>query len=174
MKKVSLTRQATAMTLLANVCETGNTSRPRQDARRIAMRVSECVECEAFPCADVKHNCYVVPGINLKPEAVSIVMVSESSPENPDDYYYAKGNPLFQQTTVQAFNDAGCNVASVKDIVARGVYLTTAVKCGKTGYGVRTETIRKCSCLLEKELALFPNVRALMLMGDSPSKPSTS
>ena len=130
------------------------------------MRVSECVECEAFPCADVKHNCYVVPGINLKPEAVSVVMVSESSPENPDDYYYAKGNPLFQQTTVQAFNDAGCNVASVKDIVARGVYLTTAVKCGKTGYGLQAETIRECSCLLQKELALFPNVRVLMLMGD--------
>jgi len=37
------------------------------------MRVSECVECEAFPCADVKHNCHAVPGINLKPEAVSIV-----------------------------------------------------------------------------------------------------
>ena len=120
----------------------------------------------SLPLCRRKHNCYVVPGINLKPEAISIVMVSESSPENPADYYYAKGNPLFQQTTVQAFNDAGCNVASVKDIVARGVYLTTPVKCGKTAYGVRSETIRECSCLLEKELALFPNVRVLMLMGD--------
>jgi hypothetical protein len=48
------------------------------------MRVSECVECEAFGCADVKHNIYVVPRINLNPEAVSIVMVSESSPKNAD------------------------------------------------------------------------------------------
>ena len=158
------------MTLPANVCETGNRSWPQTRRKEDAMRVSECVECEAFPCADVKHSCYVVPGINLKPEAVSIVMVSESSPENPDDYYYAKGKPLFQQATVQAFHDAGCNVASVKDIVARGVYLTTAVKCGKTGYGVRAATIRECSCLLEKELGLFPNVRVLILMGDAAIK----
>ncbi|HVP48354.1 MAG TPA: uracil-DNA glycosylase family protein [Bryobacteraceae bacterium] len=117
-------------------------------------------------CPDVKHDCYLVPGINVKPETVSIVMVSEAAPENASDYYYAKGNPLFEQTTVQAFNDAGANVSSVKDIVNRGVYLTTAVKCGKTGYGIQADTIRECSFLLEKELSLFPNLKALMLMGD--------
>jgi hypothetical protein len=130
------------------------------------MRVNECIGCKAFPCADVKHDCYIVSGISLKPEAISIVMVSEAAPENPADYYYAKGKPLFQQTTIQAFNDAGSGVSSVKDIVARGVYLTTAVKCGKVGYGIQADTIRECSCLLEKELALFPNVKVLMLMGD--------
>ena len=65
------------------------------------MRVSQCVGCHAFPCSDVKHECYVVPGVSVKPETVSIVMVSEAAPENADDYYYAKGNSLFQQTTVQ-------------------------------------------------------------------------
>jgi len=130
------------------------------------MRVSECIRCKAFPCADVKHGCYIVPGISVKPEAISIVMVSEAAPDDPDDYFYAKGKPLFQQTTLQAFNDAGCTVSSMKDIVDRGVYLTTAVKCGKTGYGLQADTIRECSSLLEKELALFPNVKVLMLMGD--------
>jgi len=130
------------------------------------MRVSQCVGCRAFPCSDVKHDCYVVPSVTVKPETISIVMVSEAAPENADDYYYTKGNSLFQQTTVQAFNDAGANVSSVKDIVDRGVYLTTAVKCGKTGYGIKADTIRECSLLLEKELLLFPNVRVLMLMGD--------
>jgi hypothetical protein len=33
-----------------------------------------------------------------------------------------------------------------------GVYLTTAVKCAKTGYGIETTTIQACSCLLEQEL----------------------
>ena len=130
------------------------------------MRVSQCVECSAFPCSDVKHDCYVVPSVSVKPETISIVMVSEAAPEKADDYYYAKGNPLFRQTTVQAFNDAGASVSSVKDIVSRGVYLTTAVKCGKTGYGVKADTIRECSLLLEKELLLFRNPRVLMLMGD--------
>jgi len=107
-----------------------------------------------------------VPNVSVKPEMVSIVMVSEAAPENAGDYYYAKGNSLFQQTTVQAFNEAGGNVSSVQDIVNRGVYLTTAVKCGKTGRGLQADTIRECSLLLEKELLLFPNVKVLMLMGD--------
>jgi len=42
------------------------------------MRVSECVGCKAFPCPDAKDDGYVVPGTNLKPEAVSVVMVSGS------------------------------------------------------------------------------------------------
>lgn len=130
------------------------------------MRVSQCIECKTFPCSGVKHECYAVPDISVKPEAISAVMISEAAPANPDDYYYAKGKPLFQETTVQAFQDAGVDVSSVKEILNRGVYLTTAVKCGKTGYGIQAATIRECSLLLEKELALFPNAKALMLMGD--------
>ena len=130
------------------------------------MRVSQCVGCQAFSCPDVKHDCYVVPNIELKPDAISVVMVSEAAPENASDYYYAKGDPLFQRTTVQAFRDAGAKVSSIKDVVDRGVYLTTAVKCGKTGYGIRSETVRECSLLLEKELRLFPKAKVLLLMGD--------
>jgi hypothetical protein len=130
------------------------------------MRVNKCVGCKGFPCADVRHECYVVPDINVNPGAISIVMVSEAAPQNPGDYYYAKGDSLFQQTTVQAFKDAGAGVASIKDIGDLGVYLTTAVKCGKTGYGIQASTIKECSLLLEKEIALFPNAKVLMLMGD--------
>ena len=129
------------------------------------MRVNECVACTTFPCSDVKHACYVVPGIALQPEDISIVMISESAPADLADYYYAGGKALFQQTTVQAFKDAGAVIDSIKDILKLGVYLTTAVKCGKTGYGIETGTIHHCSLILEKELALFPNVKVLMLMG---------
>jgi uracil-DNA glycosylase len=130
------------------------------------MRVSECVRCAGFPCADVKHEGYIIPDIEVKPEAVSIIMISEAAPENPGDYYYAGGDSLFQQTTVLAFNDAGAQVALIQDILALGVYLTTAVKCAKTGYGIQTATINGCSHILEQELALFPNVCAYLLMGD--------
>jgi uracil-DNA glycosylase len=40
------------------------------------------------------------------------------------------------------------------------------VKCGKTGYGIKSGTIKECSYLLEKELALLTGVKVLMLMGD--------
>ena len=130
------------------------------------MRVNECVRCELFPCADVNNESYIVPSIDVKPDTISIVLISEAAPANPDDYYYAKGDPSFQQTTVQVFNDAGADVSSIQDIINLGVYLTTAVKCGKTGYGIKADTIKECSVILEKELSLFPNVKAYMLMGD--------
>jgi uracil-DNA glycosylase len=130
------------------------------------MRVSECVGCNEFPCADVRHECYVMPDVDLKPDAISIVMISEAAPADRADYYYAGGDSLFQQTTVQAFNDAGAQVSSIQEIVDLGVYLTTAVKCGKTGYGIKTSTVKECSLILDKELALFPNVQVFMLMGD--------
>jgi len=122
--------------------------------------------CEAFPCVDVKHECYIVPDIEVKPEAVSLIMASEAAPADSADYYYAKGAPLFQQTTVQAFKDAGVDVSSIRDLLDMGVYFTTAVKCGKTGYSIKAATIKECSFLLEKELGLFPDVKVYMLMGD--------
>jgi uracil-DNA glycosylase len=115
---------------------------------------------------DVNHSAYRVPDIQLNPERVRIILISEAAPPDPEDYYYAAESPLFEQTTVQAFNDAGAQVASIQDILALGVYLTTAVKCGKTGYGLKAATIQECALLLEKELGLFPNVRAYLLMGD--------
>ena len=130
------------------------------------MQLNQVVGCEGFPCADVRHECFMVPDIEVKPAKVRAVMIPEAAPENPADYYYAKGNPLFQQTTVQAFKDAGADVTSIQDIPDMGVYLTTAVKCGKTGYGIKASTIEECSKILEKELALFPDAKVFMLMGD--------
>ena len=130
------------------------------------MKIDGLIKCTDFPCPDVKHDCYIVPGIDIRPENVSLVMISEAAPPLPADYYYAGGNSLFEKTTLQAFQDAGAKVSSIQDILGLGVYLTTAVKCGKTGYGIETSTIKQCSLLLEQELALFPAVKVLMLMGD--------
>lgn len=130
------------------------------------MRVNQRIGCKDFPCTDVRHDCYVVPDVEVQPDKIKIVLISEAAPADPAAYYYAAGDPLFQQTTVQAFRDAGAAVESVQDILDLGVYLTTAVKCGKTGYGIQTATVVECSRMLEQELALFPNVQAYLLMGD--------
>ena len=130
------------------------------------MRVDKCIQCVEFPCQDVKHENYIVPNIDIIPEEISIILISEAAPPDASDYYYAAGDPLFQQTTVQAFNDAGADVTSIKEILDLGVYLTTAVKCGKTGYGIKAATIKECSRILQQELDLFPNVKVLLLMGD--------
>ncbi len=130
------------------------------------MRVSKCIGCQGFPCKDINKRAYIVPDIDVAPGKVAIVMISEAAPPDSRDYYYARGNPAFAQTTVQAFNDAGAGAASLRDITKRGVYFTTAVKCAKTSYGIETGTVKECSLLLEQELALFPKVKAYLLMGD--------
>jgi uracil-DNA glycosylase len=130
------------------------------------VKVSDCIACIDFPCTDVRRGSYVVPGVDVDPAKVSIVLISESAPSELADSYYAGGEALFAKTTVLAFQDAGAEVSSIQDILDLGVYLTTAVKCGKTGYGIAADTIQRCSYLLEQELALFPDVQVFLLMGD--------
>ena len=130
------------------------------------MKVSEQIHCMDFPCTDIRHECFVIPDIEKIPDDVSMIMISEAAPADSADYYYAGDDALFARTTVQAFQDAGAEVSSLREILDIGVYFTSAVKCGKTGYGIKTDTVKQCSLLLEKELALFPNVKVYMLMGD--------
>jgi uracil-DNA glycosylase len=130
------------------------------------MRTNQCVGCQTFPCGDVRHEGYIVPDLDIAPENISVVIISEAAPPDAADYYYAGAQSLFQQTTLLAFQDAGIKVTSFKEILDLGVYLTTAVKCAKTGYAIQTITIDTCSHILESELSLFPNVKVFLLMGD--------
>ena len=130
------------------------------------MKINSCIGCKTFPCTDVKHECYAIPNVDVRVEDISIVLISEAAPPDPKDYYYAGTAALFEQTTVLAFQDAGAKVSSLQDILGLGVYLTSAVKCGKTAYGIQSGTIEACSHILEEELALFPNVQVYLLMGD--------
>ncbi|MBM5805592.1 MAG: uracil-DNA glycosylase [Candidatus Verstraetearchaeota archaeon] len=130
------------------------------------MKISEKIACTDLPCQDIEKKAYRVPEIDIDPLNVRVMMVSEAAPQEASDYYYSEGEPLFEKTTVQAFRDAGLEVVRIWQLVDRGFYFTTAVKCGKTGYGIETATVKECSFILEKELDLFPNLRVVMLMGD--------
>jgi len=135
------------------------------------MRPSDFTKCTDFPCQDVNKKRYIIPNVEVEPSKIKTLMISEAPPKNPDDYFYASGNPFFVQTTVQAFNDAGFKVASMKDILSMGVYVTTAVKCGKISYSLSPKTIDSCSIrILENEISLFPEVKAILLMGDTAIK----
>jgi len=134
----------------------------------LKMRPSKCLKCPDFPCLDVNKEVYTIPDIDIEPEKIRAIMISESPPENKDDYFYASNTPSYMQTTVQAFNDAGAKVASMKDVLERGVYVTTAIKCAKTTYSILPETTENCCFrILEKEIDLFPRVKAILLMGDT-------
>ncbi len=130
------------------------------------MKISDLIKCHDFPCADTDKNNYILPPEEIDPAKIKILMITEAPPNDRSDYYYAEGNPFYLQTTLQAFKDAGADVTDMKDILDSGIYITTAIKCGKTGYAVSPDTMKNCSRLLEQEIALFPNVKVFMLMGD--------
>ena len=130
------------------------------------MQINEKIACTEFPCPDVRHNGYVIPNVVIDPEAVSMLMISEAAPANSNDYFYAVGEPAYERTTMEAFRDAGVDLALFNELIEMGVYQTSAVKCAKTGYGIKAGTIKECSLILEEEIALFPNIKVIMLMGD--------
>jgi uracil-DNA glycosylase len=130
------------------------------------MKISEHINCPAFPCTDVDKSSHVLPPLEVEVGKIKVLMITEAPPNDKADYFYAAGSPFYLQTTLQAFRDAGAAVSSMQDIINLGAYITTAIKCGKTGYAVSPETMKNCSRLLEEEIVLFPNVRVFMLMGD--------
>lgn len=130
------------------------------------MKISEQIKCTQFPCLDIDKNSYVLPFIDVDVKNISVLMITEAPPNETADFFYSAGDPLYLQTVLQAFRDAGSDVSSMQDIIALGVYITTAIKCGKTQYAICQETMKNCSKLLEQELALFPAIKVFMLMGD--------
>jgi uracil-DNA glycosylase len=130
------------------------------------MKVSNYITCKGFPCTDIITDRYTIPTIEINPSAITILMISEAPSPDPNDYFYAPGNPFYLETTSHAFKQAGSSISSLNDILERGIFITTAVKCGKITYSLSAKTIKNCSELLEEEINLFPQLKVLLLMGD--------
>src|SRR4030042_3924693 len=130
------------------------------------MKVSDHIQCIDFPCVEARQESYLIPTLELDPASIKLMLISETAPTDVKDDYYSPGDALFARTTLQAFREGGLTVGGIQDLVSMGVYLTTAVKCGKYDYAVATCTISHCTSLLERELDLFPTLKALLLMGD--------
>lgn len=106
-----------------------------------------------------------IPSI-VDPMRIRVVMISEALPHNLEDYFYCGSSSLFVTNTIDAFNSAGMQVRSIEEIVGKGVYLTVAVKEPRVGPSISTDVVKRNSYQLEEELGHFPNVRAILLMGD--------
>jgi len=130
------------------------------------MNPKDNISCKTFPCRDIEKSSYQVPYLEINPDKIKIVMISEVPPLDLKDYFYSLGNPFYMETTKEAFRDSGCTINSIQDILNLGVYITTAVKCAKTGTSISTDTIKECSFILEEELKLFPKAKAYLLLGD--------
>jgi len=119
----------------------------------------------------IDYDALQFPDCDIDPNRIKVVMISEVPPINSDDYFYSKKiQPDYMRSTLALFKKANVNVKSMQDILDLGIYITTAVKIPKTGYTVAPDLIRAHLPLLEAELALFPNLKVIMLMGDVAKK----
>ena len=111
------------------------------------------------------------PDCEIDPSKIKVIMISEVPPQNPDDGFYSKAdNPDYMRTTRGLFEAAGIQIESINDILNMGIYVTTAVKSPKSGYTVDVAVIKAHLPILETEIALFPELKAIMLMGDVAKK----
>jgi hypothetical protein len=105
-------------------------------------------KCESN-CSDVIITKYFQKNI-VKKDNIKLILISEALPQNIDDYFDGKNDPVFIKNTNTIFNSLGYKYKTYNDYLADGIYLTTAIKCIKNDYLVKSETIKNCSINLEK------------------------
>ena len=107
------------------------------------------------------------PDCEIDPAKIKVIMVNEVVPRNPDDWFYSETlDPENKRNALGLFEGAGVPVKSMRDILDLGIYITAALKTPKEGYTADPEVIEAQLPLLEAELAMFPNLKVIMLMGD--------
>jgi len=112
-----------------------------------------------------------LPDIELDPGTIRVLMISEGPPQDPGDHFYSTSPAAVDRRSALAlFSGAGIAVADLKALLAKGIYITTAVKSPKDQYRVDPERIKAHLPILEAELQLFPNLQVVMLMGDVAKK----
>ena len=108
--------------------------------------------------------------VNIEPETIRAIMINEVVPSCPEEDFYGKQDSAYMSTTIPLFRKAVIEVNSIQDILDHGIYITNAVKTPKSEYAVSKESIEDSLPYLEKELALFPNAKVIMIMGDVAKK----
>lgn len=108
--------------------------------------------------------------IDIDPESIKTILINEVVPAYPENDFYGAEDAAYMETTIPLFQKAGINVTNIQEILAHGIYITNAVKTPKTESAVEKGSIERSLPYLEKELALFPNVQVIMLMGDVAKK----
>jgi len=90
------------------------------------------INCD-FNCSDVILKRYFQKNVS-KNDSIKLILISEALPQDIEDYFDGKGDPVFIRNTNMIFNSFGYNYETYKDYLNNGIYLTTAIKCQKKDY----------------------------------------
>lgn len=129
------------------------------------MNIRQELESRLGPAGAIRLN-----DVEIDPMSIRAVMINEVVPADPAQDFYGASGEEYLSTTIPLFQKAGLPVESIGEILAMGVYITNAVKTPKTAYAIEKPQLEESLPWLEQELALFPNVKVLMLMGDVAKK----
>ena len=115
-------------------------------------------------------NAIYLNDIEVDPLTIKAIMINEVVPADPAQDFYGSADADYLKTTIPLLQGAGAAVASIQDVLQMGIYIANAVKTPKTEYTIDKSSIEKSLPYLEAEIALFPNVKVIMLMGDVAKK----
>lgn len=130
----------------------------------MSVRPKDAIE-RALDIRDAQLN-----DVAIDPTTIRAIMINEVVPTNPLDDFYAHPNAEYAQSASFLFEKAGVPFASPRESLEVGIYLTNAIKWPKDASTVSKELIQRSVPILEQELALFPHVQVIMLMGDVAKK----
>lgn len=108
--------------------------------------------------------------LEIDPASVQALMINEVVPCDPTQDFYGEPGADYLKTTLPLFQKAGVQVTATEELLKMGIYLTNAVKTPKSDYTIPKSSIEQSLPYLEKEIALFPNLKVIMLMGDVAKK----
>ena len=117
-----------------------------------------------------KNGSIYLNNIEVDPLMIKAIMINEVVPSDALQDFYGAPDADYLKTTIPLFQGAGAEVQSIQDILQMGIYITNAVKTPKTAYVIEKNSIENSLPYLESELSLFPNLKAIMLMGDVAKK----
>ena len=129
------------------------------------MNIRQTLESRLGPQAHIRLN-----DIDVDPARIRAILINEVVPEDPAQDFYGASGEMYLSTTLPLFQRAGLPVKTIGDLLEMGVYITNAVKTPKDGYTVEKATMEESLPWLEAELALFPDVKVILLMGDVAKK----
>lgn len=129
------------------------------------MNIKQELETRLGAAASLQLN-----DIDIDPAGIRAIMINEVVPSDPAQDFYGSSGEQYLSTTISLFQKAGLQVKGIQDILDMGVYITNAVKTPKTAYTIEKASLEESLPWLEAELALFPQVKVIMLMGDVAKK----
>lgn len=135
------------------------------------MKTSMKERLRAFASDHAMRDALQFPDVDIDVDSIRAIMINEVVSPDPEDGFYGRNTPPdYLTTTLPLFAKAGFPASSIDDITASGIYITNAVKTPKEDIAISREMIERCVPVLEYEIGLFPNLKAIMLMGDVAKK----